>query len=256
MQEFGVNFSETAFRTFLSRLVSRGLPVFTVSEWRLAALSRHSIVLRHDVDVSLEMALKLAEIENAFGIRSTYFVLLRSPFYNALSLEGISALRAIVKLGHEVGLHWDGRLIEEDLARETISQEAQMLAQASGQPVVSVSQHFPTTSKRLDLSDLFVDTYSAGFQKQFVYVSDSSMAWRDKDLDTILNIPASYHLLLHPVWWVNEFKTRRQKVEAACSDLKLSADLKFKDFIDFVEACLLQRELLDQKFKTSLSARE
>ena len=43
-----------------------------------------AIVLRHDVEFSVPIALKMAEIENTLGIRATYFVQLHSEFYNLL----------------------------------------------------------------------------------------------------------------------------------------------------------------------------
>ena len=35
------------------------------------------VILRHDVDLSLEKALELAKLENSLGVYSTYYVLLR-----------------------------------------------------------------------------------------------------------------------------------------------------------------------------------
>ena len=43
------------------------------------------VILRHDIDYSLEQAVKLARIEKDLGVRSTYFVLLTCDFYNVFS---------------------------------------------------------------------------------------------------------------------------------------------------------------------------
>lgn len=40
------------------------------------------IILRHDVDQSLESSLELAKIEEEKGLKSVYFIWLTSPFYN------------------------------------------------------------------------------------------------------------------------------------------------------------------------------
>ena len=40
------------------------------------------LLLRHDMDQSLEISLVLAKIEKSYGIKSTYFIWLTSPFYN------------------------------------------------------------------------------------------------------------------------------------------------------------------------------
>ena len=42
------------------------------------------VILRHDVDMSLEQAVRLAELEAAEGVQSTWFVLLRTDFCNGI----------------------------------------------------------------------------------------------------------------------------------------------------------------------------
>lgn len=63
------------------------------------------LFLRHDVDLSLEAALELAELEADAGARATYFLMPRSVFYNLASPVGESALARLRELGHAVGLH-------------------------------------------------------------------------------------------------------------------------------------------------------
>ena len=63
------------------------------------------LLLRHDVDLSLEAALRLAELETEAGAQATYFLMTRSVFYNLGSLEGEQALARLRELGHRVGLH-------------------------------------------------------------------------------------------------------------------------------------------------------
>ena len=63
------------------------------------------LLLRHDVDLSLDAALTMAELEADAGARATYFLMTRSVFYNLASPEGERALRRLRELGHRVGLH-------------------------------------------------------------------------------------------------------------------------------------------------------
>src|SRR5215467_14865653 len=63
------------------------------------------LLLRHDVDVSLNAALRLAELEAEAGAGATYFLMTRSVFYNLASAEGERALTRLRELGHRVGLH-------------------------------------------------------------------------------------------------------------------------------------------------------
>ncbi len=63
------------------------------------------LLLRHDVDLSLDAALRLAELEAQEGAFATYFLMTDSVFYNLASSEGRSALERLRKLGHRIGLH-------------------------------------------------------------------------------------------------------------------------------------------------------
>ncbi len=63
------------------------------------------LILRHDVDLSLDAALRLAELEAEAGAGATYFLMTSSVFYNLASPEGERALERLRELGHRVGLH-------------------------------------------------------------------------------------------------------------------------------------------------------
>jgi hypothetical protein len=64
-----------------------------------------ALFLRHDVDLSLDAALQMAELEAELGARATYFLMLESVFYNLASKEGAAAIERLRGLGHGVGLH-------------------------------------------------------------------------------------------------------------------------------------------------------
>src|SRR5215510_16309039 len=63
------------------------------------------LLLRHDVDLSLDAALRLAELEAEAGAAATYFLMTRSVFYNLASPEGETMVARLRELGHRVGLH-------------------------------------------------------------------------------------------------------------------------------------------------------
>jgi hypothetical protein len=63
------------------------------------------LLLRHDVDLSLDAALRVAELEADAGAAGTYFLMTRSVFYNLASPEGERAVARLRELGHRVGHH-------------------------------------------------------------------------------------------------------------------------------------------------------
>jgi hypothetical protein len=88
--------------------------------------AKRGILLRHDIDNDLDMAVKMAEIEAGMDknlnramfehgdpqlVQSTYFILNTARYWDSLELG--SALRYISNLGHEIG--WHNNAITEHL---------------------------------------------------------------------------------------------------------------------------------------------
>jgi hypothetical protein len=63
------------------------------------------LILRHDVDLSLEAAVALAEVEAEAGAWSTWFLMTRSVFYNLASTEGVRTVARLRELGGRIGHH-------------------------------------------------------------------------------------------------------------------------------------------------------
>jgi hypothetical protein len=63
------------------------------------------ILLRHDVDLSLEAAVEMARVEAQLGAQATYFLMTTSVFYNLDSAVGRAAVATLRDLGHRIGLH-------------------------------------------------------------------------------------------------------------------------------------------------------
>ena len=60
------------------------------------------MILRHDVDLSLDAAVRMAELEHDAGAAATYFLMTESVFYNLDSSEGVAAIERLRELGHRV----------------------------------------------------------------------------------------------------------------------------------------------------------
>lgn len=167
-------------------------------------VQRHLIV-RHDIDFSLGAALAMAEQEATFGLSSTYFVLLRTEFYNPLSADGLAALRRIAALGHAIGLHFDAALYTSDRIEAGVGEECALLEPAIGRPITVLSFHRPAPDL-IGTTDRIagrLNAYSPRFVRDMGYCSDSRGAWRHgPPLDhKAIAEGRALQLLIHPFWW-------------------------------------------------------
>jgi hypothetical protein len=166
--------------------------------------ARH-VVIRHDVDFSLDAAVLMAEQERQLGVNSAYFILVRTEFYNALSAAGSNALRRILDLGHEIGLHFDASLYAGRDIVEEIQRESEWLASALGTAVGSVSFHRPANEIVGGPNKLagLTNTYGQKFVEDMAYCSDSRGVWRfGHPFDNAaIQEGRALQLLVHPFWW-------------------------------------------------------
>ncbi|MGG3800905.1 hypothetical protein [Metabacillus fastidiosus] len=166
------------------------------------------IILRHDIDLSLEKAVEMAELEKNQGVKATYFVMISSDFYNIWNKKSRYLIKKIMDYGHDIGLHFDESVYKVNNLNELttfIEQEIDLLSKLIGQPVTIVSFHIP--SRILLDSDLklgkWLNTYENRFFTDIKYLSDSTRKWRGETIEEVLSKKehVKIQLLIHPIWW-------------------------------------------------------
>ena len=174
----------------------------------VADASQPTAFIRHDVDVSLRRAVRLARKEHAWGARSTYHVMADSPYYDVRSAESTAILDEIASLGHEIGLHYDvmvRRMAEADpkVREQDIAEACDAFAALRGAPVRSVSFHLPIQD--LMRGPLTIGGRVSGYADDLFrwYISDSRARWREGEPLESLKRPRSHilQILVHPEWW-------------------------------------------------------
>ena len=85
-----MNFTYDGYKTLIKLLKNHG---YTPAQY--TGGYNKSVILRHDVDTSIEKAVKMAEFEKNLGISSTYFVLVTTDFYNVFSAKNTALIRKI-----------------------------------------------------------------------------------------------------------------------------------------------------------------
>ena len=177
-------------------------------------------ILRHDIDVNVNFALKMAQLEHDLGISSTYFFMFRSPFYNLSSRYSQDCVEKIIDLGHEIALHYDlgydalkgyssSRSIRE------INCQIAWMEELFFCDVASVSFHQPSQALLKDGINISpkLNTYEKNLKSKYAYFSDSNRNisllrryknkgnLKDKELLSV-RYPEDIQLLIHPIWWV------------------------------------------------------
>jgi len=162
------------------------------------------LILRHDIEYCIDCALHMARAEHKVGLRSSYFVLLHSVFYNPFTPPNTDKLLAIADMGHEIGLHYE-TYYYENLGRsplEGICDDAEYLQKALKIEIRSISQHRPARSSVVEeLKKRYIDAYSASLIYDMYYISDSGCKWRKDSLYDSLGKVDQIHALIHPDYW-------------------------------------------------------
>ena len=180
------------------------------------------LLLRHDVDLSLDFAYQMASAECKNGYQSTYYVLLHSPSFSALSPKGMEMIRAISGQGHEIGLQVDSRYM--------IPSEHYILKDITGKLLRSYAQHFPSITPLHHRMTGFIDSRDIPIR----YISDSGRNWRAGCLCQHIGKIKKLQVLTHPIWWCSDSLTREAALEALMRDRMSETIQSVNDFKEIV----------------------
>lgn len=174
------------------------------------------LILRHDIDYCPPLSLKIAQIEKSLCIKSTYFVLISTDFYNIQEEKNIRSIEEISSLGHEIGLHYCPSQYRQSERRlnKTLNREIQLLEDLLGKKVYSIARHgfwdrdpFATSKKYINANHPFM--------RRDLFVHDSYRAWTPVEglFKLLTDPPKRVQLLTHPDTWQEDKINREQFLE-------------------------------------------
>lgn len=163
------------------------------------------LILRHDIDGSIEAALTMAEIEKEMGIRASYFVLFSHKLYNPLERDSLHLLRKILELDHEIGLHYDLEAYDDYGSNPMFSlkKEAELLEYALNKQIRCIAKHqsFARQSNHdlLYSSDYINCTNGKWYD---LHISDGYRRWGKEWADKLFSFEYDrVQLTIHPFLW-------------------------------------------------------
>jgi len=222
MSSWAADFSDNYYRRLLTAIRSRWTPCLFRDAPAVHQREPKTAFLRHDVDVSLARAVRLARLESENGFFSTYMVMNAGLMYGLASADSRRAIRQIAALGHEVGLHFDypdsARAAHgeaPEILESQIVQACGELEDALGQEVRSLSFHRPVHS--VIRGPMMVAGRVNGYAAELMerYISDSKGQWREGEpiglLQTMDGV-RTLQVLTHPIWWGESHRTAAERL--------------------------------------------
>ena len=217
------------------------------------ALNRDNFILmRHDVEYSVERAYNLSKVEDSMDFTSTYFFQWTNNSYNILSRKNMDMVKDMHERGHVIGLHYAlNGMTDMELVRKQIVKEIHILSEMFGFQVDTFSVHRP--SKDILRENIKLPGIINAYQDDFFtfaenvtedtpvavkYLSDANHIWRYgyPDEKNILGHD-KVQILTHPFAWTKEgydnFDNYKALVAEKEREVIDSIDAECKDFIEY-----------------------
>ena len=104
------------------------------------------VLMRHDVEFSVDRAYLLGQIEAENSVKSTFNFQVSCETYNIVSIENRRKVRALKDLGHHIGLHFYANHLDRESLDELIinlDKQKQILENAIDIDISTFSFHRP-----------------------------------------------------------------------------------------------------------------
>lgn len=204
----------------LKKALSAGFIITNFRNYHKFKNRAKKIILRHDIDFTLVDALKIAQIENEIGIKATYFIRTQAD-YNIFQKDNYLILGKILKFGHEIGLHFEARLLAKIFRTDPVElflKEKKLLEDCLNIKIISAAEHSEVPRPknfwnkhflmRVDKKRVGIEHYPQEKQYENLhYISDSGHRWKEGCLCQNLSKYSGFQLLTHPVHWDPKLKS-------------------------------------------------
>lgn len=235
-----MEFTYDAYRELIKLLKAEQYEFIFFNE---AHRMKKSVLLRHDIDMSLDYAYEMAKIEYELNVKSTYFVLISTDFYNIFSIRNREIIQSIINMGHHIQLHFDASAYgtsDIDKLQSLIENECKILESVTNVNCYAISFHRPVENLlRRELSNNLVSTYEKRFFDDYKYISDSRISWRENPINIIKSgMYQQIQCLIHPFGYKDICYNNRELIDEFLKDIEKryleSLNSNIRDFENFI----------------------
>lgn len=220
------------------------------------------VIMRHDVEYSVERAYQLSKVEESMDFTSTYFFQWTNNSYNILSRRNMDMIKDMHERGQNIGLHFAlNGLTDMAEVRKQIVKEMDILSEMCGFKIDTFSVHRP--SKDVLRENIKLPGIINAYQDDFFtfaeevtpdtpvsvkYLSDANHIWRYgyPDESNILGND-KVQILVHPFAWhkngYDNFNNYVALVEEKYAQMIESIDAECKDFCEYKDWFLERTKL-------------
>ena len=221
-------------------------------DYHKALTSDKFILMRHDVEYSVERAYELAKVESGMDFTSTFFFQWTNNSYNILSRKNKDLIKDMHERGHTIGLHFAlNGMTDMEQIRKQIVKEIDILNSMFEFKIDTFSIHRP--SKDVLRENIKLPGIINAYQDEFFtfaenvtedtpvkvkYLSDANHIWRYgyPDEKNILEND-KVQILTHPFAWCKKgydnFDNYKSLIKEKYIELVNSVDNECKDFGEY-----------------------
>lgn len=221
-------------------------------KYQQALNSDRFVIMRHDVEYSVERAYELAKVETSMDFSSTYFFQWTNNTYNILSRKNMELIKDMHERGHQIGLHFAlNGLTDMEQIRKQIVKEMDMLTEMYGFHFDTFSFHRPSKDvlrENIKLPGIlnayqddfftFAENVTEDTPVQVKYMSDANHIWRYGYPDEA-NITGydKVQILTHPFAWCRDgydnFNNYKALMKEKTAELINGIDNECMDFGEY-----------------------
>jgi hypothetical protein len=227
-----IRYSLEAYRSILRTALESG---YEFAPFDADARRSRTVHLRHDVDYSPTLAVQMAEVNAACGVRGTFFVLLRSQVYNFLAEPTLALIRRLVGLGQDVAFHAALPAVAPPEMGEFLAADFATMKAALPELSPVFAWHNPTAEilTRFESEPSvggLINAYSRSFFREIPYYSDSNLR---HPVETFLHVvglagPPIVQLGFHPLNWAVGGATMLDIFAGAWDTIVRERELEFR----------------------------